>query len=209
MKQLLLFLLALAAPAAIAQSSCGATFPSWMLCDDSTQTLYVPNLGLTGGQTLTTGSIYGLEPQSSGPASWVVVPPGSPGPPNVLSIGTVTTGASGSKASATITGTSPSQVLNLTIPQGPVYNPGTAGSYTLTYNTTVLNSAQRICQVYTIQSAITVNNVLPVISPKVYPGDQFDWTTYVSGTDKISICVRNVSASSGTMPQTAFLMRTY
>ena len=41
-----------------------------------------------------------------------------PGPPNVLSIGTVTTGAAGSQAAATITGTSPEQVLGLTIPRG-------------------------------------------------------------------------------------------
>jgi hypothetical protein len=46
-------------------------------------------------------------------------PPGPTGPPNTLNIGTVTTGASGSNATATITGTSPNQVLNLTIPQGP------------------------------------------------------------------------------------------
>jgi hypothetical protein len=45
---------------------------------------------------------------------------GPPGPANNLSIGTVTTGASGSQASATITGTPPDQVLNMTIPQGPV-----------------------------------------------------------------------------------------
>lgn len=43
---------------------------------------------------------------------------GPQGPPNVLSIGTVTTGAPGSSASVTITGTAPSQVLNLTIPRG-------------------------------------------------------------------------------------------
>ena len=41
-----------------------------------------------------------------------------PGPPNVLSVGTVTTGAPGSQAAATITGTSPEQVLGLTIPRG-------------------------------------------------------------------------------------------
>lgn len=35
-----------------------------------------------------------------------------------LSIGTVTTGAAGSNAAATITGVAPNQVLNLTIPQG-------------------------------------------------------------------------------------------
>jgi len=36
-----------------------------------------------------------------------------------LTIGTVTTGAPGTEASATITGTAPDFVLNLTIPQGP------------------------------------------------------------------------------------------
>ena len=41
-----------------------------------------------------------------------------PGPPNVLRIGSVTTGAAGSQASASITGTSPEQTLGLTIPRG-------------------------------------------------------------------------------------------
>ena len=41
-----------------------------------------------------------------------VVEPGQAGPPNVLSVGTVTVGT----PSATITGTSPSQVLNLVLP---------------------------------------------------------------------------------------------
>jgi hypothetical protein len=46
-------------------------------------------------------------------------PAGPAGPPNALAIGTVTTGAPGSPAAASITGTAPSQTLNLTIPQGP------------------------------------------------------------------------------------------
>lgn len=41
---------------------------------------------------------------------------GPAGPANTLTMGTVTTGASGSAASATITGTAPNQVLNLTVP---------------------------------------------------------------------------------------------
>lgn len=44
--------------------------------------------------------------------------PGKPGPANVLTIGTVTTGTAGSAAAATISGTSPAQVLSLTIPKG-------------------------------------------------------------------------------------------
>jgi hypothetical protein len=52
-------------------------------------------------------------------------PTGASGPSNVLSIGSVTTLAAGSSATATITGSSPIQTLNLGIPQG---TPGGAGS---------------------------------------------------------------------------------
>ena len=44
--------------------------------------------------------------------------PGLDGETPTLTIGTVTTGAAGTQATATITGTSPNLVLNLTIPQG-------------------------------------------------------------------------------------------
>ena len=37
-----------------------------------------------------------------------------------LTIGTVTTGDPGTEAAASITGTAPNFILNLTIPQGPV-----------------------------------------------------------------------------------------
>lgn len=50
-----------------------------------------------------------------------------PGPPNVLSIGDVTTGDAGSEAAATITGTAPEQVLGLTIPRGDKGDPGDKG----------------------------------------------------------------------------------
>ncbi|MFC4172626.1 hypothetical protein ACFOYU_11235 [Microvirga sp. GCM10011540] len=43
---------------------------------------------------------------------------GDPGPANTLTIGTVTTGAAGSAVTATLTGTAPNQVLNLSIPRG-------------------------------------------------------------------------------------------
>ena len=46
-------------------------------------------------------------------------PQGLDGETPTLTIGTVTTGLPGSDAAATITGTSPNFVLNLTIPQGP------------------------------------------------------------------------------------------
>jgi hypothetical protein len=53
-------------------------------------------------------------------------PTGAAGPSNVLSIGSVTTLSAGSSATATITGSSPIQTLNLGIPQGAA---GGAGAY--------------------------------------------------------------------------------
>jgi hypothetical protein len=67
------------------------------------------NLVLPKGDTGSTGATGSEGPAgSTGPA----------GPANTLSIGTVTTGAVGSSASATITGTAPTQTLNLTLPRG-------------------------------------------------------------------------------------------
>lgn len=48
--------------------------------------------------------------------------------PYHLSIGTVTTGIAGSSANASITGTSPNQILNLTIPRGDTGANGTNGT---------------------------------------------------------------------------------
>lgn len=47
--------------------------------------------------------------------------------PITLTIGTVTTGEPGTEAAASITGTSPNFILNLTIPQGPVGPEGPQG----------------------------------------------------------------------------------
>lgn len=46
-------------------------------------------------------------------------PQGEPAETPTLTIGTVTTGDPGTEAAASITGTSPNFVINLTIPQGP------------------------------------------------------------------------------------------
>lgn len=56
--------------------------------------------------------------------------PGEKGDPNTLRIGSVT---SGTTASATITGTSPSQVLNLVLPKGDKGDTGDVGA-TFTYD---------------------------------------------------------------------------
>jgi microcystin-dependent protein len=52
---------------------------------------------------------------------------GAQGPPNVLNIGAVSTGAAGSSASVTVTGTSPTQTLNLNIPRGDKGDKGDQG----------------------------------------------------------------------------------
>jgi hypothetical protein len=50
---------------------------------------------------------------------------GETGPPNTLTVGTVTTGETGSDADVEITGTSPNQTINFTIPEGPIGTPNT------------------------------------------------------------------------------------
>lgn len=54
------------------------------------------------------GPVYEADAYATGPQ----------GPPNTLTVGTVTTGAAGTQAAATITGDSPEQTLDLTIPKG-------------------------------------------------------------------------------------------
>lgn len=48
---------------------------------------------------------------------------GPTGETPTISIGTVTTGDPGTQAAASITGTAPNYILNLTIPQGPTGSP--------------------------------------------------------------------------------------
>mgnify|MGYP006995769269 CR=1 FL=1 len=50
-------------------------------------------------------------------------PTGPTGETPTISIGTVTTGDPGTQAAASITGTAPNYILNLTIPQGPTGSP--------------------------------------------------------------------------------------
>ena len=67
------------------------------------------DIGPTGPQ----GDIGPTGPQGD------IGPTGADGETPVLTIGTVTTGDPGTEAAASITGTAPNFVLNLTIPQGP------------------------------------------------------------------------------------------
>lgn len=98
---------------------------------------YVLNLTIPQGEIGPQGPIGETGPQGETGAQGEVGPQGPAGPQGepgpagedgltpTLTIGTVTTGAPGTDAEATITGTAPNFVLNLTIPQG---EPGTPGA---------------------------------------------------------------------------------
>lgn len=77
---------------------------------------HTPTVAMTGDQLVIDGVVVG--PHLTGP----------PGPASKLTVGTVTTGAPGSQAAATLTGAAPNQVLDLTIPQGPKGDPDAASS---------------------------------------------------------------------------------
>ncbi|MEO8735346.1 MAG: DNRLRE domain-containing protein [Edaphobacter sp.] len=87
-----------------------------------------------GGSTyLALASSYGLEPDLY-PAVWAVFaekgsagPTGPAGAAASVSVGTVTTGAAGSQAMVTNSGTASAAVLNFTIPQGAAGANGTGG----------------------------------------------------------------------------------
>ena len=69
-------------------------------------------------------------------------PQGLTGPANVLTVGSVTTGAPGSSAAATISGVSPAQTLSLTIPRGDVGPQGSTGpANTITIGTVTTGAA--------------------------------------------------------------------
>lgn len=72
---------------------------------------------LTGEVRYQDGEVeFGIED-----GSWtdpVTMPPGPPGPSNQLRVGTVTTSPAGGPAEVSITGESPDQYLNLTLPRG-------------------------------------------------------------------------------------------
>ena len=77
--------------------------------------------GPTGptGPTGAEGATGPTGPTGATGADGATGPTGPTGATPTLTIGIVTTGDPGTEASATITGTSPDFVLNLTIPQGP------------------------------------------------------------------------------------------
>ena len=85
--------------------------------------------GPTGptGATGPTGPTGATGPTGPTGATGPTGPTGATGPAITLTIGTVETTAPGTDATATITGTSPDFVLNLTIPEGPTGPTGPIG----------------------------------------------------------------------------------
>ena len=66
-------------------------------------------------------------PQGIDGATGPTGPTGATGETPTLEIGTINTGEPGTQATASITGTAPNYVLNLTIPQGPTGPTGATG----------------------------------------------------------------------------------
>lgn len=119
-------------PGSEADASITGTAPNYILNLTIPQGEIGPQgpIGETGPQG-ETGAQGEVGPQGPAGEPGPVGPQGEPGPAGedgltpTLTIGTVTTGAPGTDAEATITGTAPNFVLNLTIPQG---EPGTPGA---------------------------------------------------------------------------------
>ena len=83
---------------------------------------FPPNNGGTVGPTGPQGPTGPTGPAGLDGATGPTGPQGEPGIDGetpTITIGTVTTGDPGTEAAASITGTAPNFVLNLTIPQGP------------------------------------------------------------------------------------------
>ena len=102
-----------------------ATHVQWRYIGDATWLDLVPLSVISGNDGLSaelrTTATHVQWRQAGG--AWADLIPlaslvGPTGPPNALAIGTVTTGAPGSAADASISGAAPSQVLNLTLPAG-------------------------------------------------------------------------------------------
>ncbi len=98
---------------------------------------YVPPAGPTA---LVVAGIAG--PQGPPGATGATGSTGATGPANSLAIGTVSTLSAGSSATASVTGTAPSQTLSLGIPTGATGATGTAGAAaTVTVGTTITGAA--------------------------------------------------------------------
>lgn len=106
------------------QSGRGYSAGQWVRVSNSSSNYIEGTVTSYSGTTLIINVPAGRAIGSGTYTSWNVNIAGDIGPANSLAIGSVTTGAAGSSASASITGSAPSQTLNLTIPRG---NTGATG----------------------------------------------------------------------------------
>lgn len=103
---------------------------------------------------------------------------GSQGPSGTLAVGTTTTGAAGTSASVTNSGTSTAAVFNFTIPRGDKGNPGDAA--TITAGTTTTGAAGSSASV--TNSGTTSAAVFNFTIPKGDQGNPGDAATIAVGT---------------------------
>jgi hypothetical protein len=126
------------------------------------------SFSLDAGTTIDLAAVAPV-PDANG-TYYLIGPQGPTGPANSLSIGTVTTGSAGSSASATITGTAPTQTLSLTIPRGDKGETGTAATATAGSTTTgSAGSSASVTNVGTTSAA-----VFDFVVPRGDKGDKGD-----------------------------------
>jgi len=96
---------------------------------------------------------------------------GPAGPPNTLEVGTVTTGAPGSNAAISITGTAPNQTLNMSIPRGDTGATGATGPANSLTIGTVTTGAPGSMADATI-TGVPPNQTLSLVIPQGATGPQ-------------------------------------
>jgi hypothetical protein len=108
------------------------------------------------------------------------------GDPNVLSIGTISTTAPGSSASATITGTSPAQVLSLSLPQG---NPGPSNILSIGTVSTLAAGASATSNITGTSPAQVLNLGIPqgIQGIQGNPGDMVAVATNAAASGTITL----------------------
>ncbi len=116
---------------------------------------------------------------------------GAIGPPSSLAVGTTTTGAAGTNASLTITGTAPSQTVNFTIPRGNTGVAGPANTLTLGTVTTLLPAAAPTVSITGTSPTQTIAFGLPAsaewlsgaVAPATGTGVVGDWYINTANSD--------------------------
>jgi hypothetical protein len=146
-----------AAASYVVDDAVGYAGASWFCIDPVGPSATPPNADPTNWALLAAQGATG----ATG-ATGLQGPTGPAGPSNSLSIGTVTTLPAGSSATATITGSSPVQTLNLAIPQGAS---GGAGNY--------LKYVGSVSQIGTNNPVVTIKETTLAVTPT--------WTRFNTG----------------------------